>query len=413
MSMPTLNDLFVLSCIAVITAAPFFFRYWLLRYPVRTLESIDQTVSRLSIIIFVALFAGAFVFGHQSRKIGEILLGAAILSFSFLYQSRFRYLVKQSSGTANLSSESPAQKPDLNALLRKFTFLLLGITLAFIVAKCPLMLVGLLFYPYFMPHLVRFKYQATAMNESALKDEFKTIFASAGTRVREIYLIDSETYKRNAMMVGSSLFITLDLFQKLNDAEMAAVISHEASHLQKRHSLKRVASSFGAFVLISFWIFLPTTLAFMGSQTAIFLAVPILVVANNYFLGKIIRRQEMEADLGAVELGASSDALISALYKLSPPRKSKDIAWSTRLVFGSYHPTTEEREAVIRSGELPKSAYFQRKKYAYAYSLLVLGYTFHVANQMSVAEINRTVASTAHPATISHSVPADTDRLDP
>jgi Zn-dependent protease with chaperone function len=420
MSMANLNDLFVLSCIAVITAAPFFFRFWLKRYPMRTLESIDQTTSRLSIVIFVALFAGAFVFGQRSAKIAEVLLGAAILSFSILYQSRFRYLVNQNlvdrttgvnakptrgtQSARNSRNAQSARKVDLVGLSRKFTLFAFAVSFAFLVSKFPVMLASLLLYPYFMPYLVRFKYAATVMNESDLKDEFKNRFKKAGTKVHEIYLIDSETYTRNAMMVGSSLFITLDLFQKLNDAEMTAVISHEASHLQKRHSLKRVAGSFGAFVLVSYWIFLPTTLAFMGSQAAVFLAVPFLILANNFFLGKIIRRQEMEADLGAIELGASSDALISALHQLSPPGKSKTVPLSTRLVFGNYHPSTEEREAVIRAGSIPKNAYFQHKKYAYAYSLLVLGYTFHVANQLSLTE------STRNPATISHVETVSTSR---
>jgi Zn-dependent protease with chaperone function len=407
MSMPNLNDLFVLSCIAVITAAPFFFRYWLKRYPVRSLDSIDQTTSRLSIVIFVALFAGAFVFGQRSAKIAEVLLGAAILSFSILYQSRFRYLVNQNlvdrTTGVNAKPTPATQNPDFAGLSRKFTIFAAAAGFALLVSKFPVLLLSLLFYSYFMPYLVRFKYAATVMNDSDLKDEFKNRFKKAGTKVHEIYLIDSETYTRNAMMVGNSLFITLDLFQKLTDAEMAAVISHEASHLQKRHSLKRVAGSFGAFVLVSYWIFLPTTLVFMGSQAAVLLAVPFLVLANNFFLGKIIRRQEMEADLGAVDLGASSDALISALQKLSPPSKSKTVPLSTRLVFGNYHPTTDEREAVIRAGSLPKTAYFQHKKYAYAYSLLVLGYTFHVANQLSLTESQRNPATISHVETVSTS----------
>jgi hypothetical protein len=110
----------------------------------------------------------------------------------------------------------------------------------------------------------------------------------------------------------------------------------------------------------------------------------------------MIARQELEADLGALDLGASSNSLISALHKLSPDH-APATHWTTRLIFGAFHPSPAIREATIRKGSLPEKAKFQAKSFAWAYSLFVVGYVFHVAQTIDLK-------ASRSPANISHLV---------
>jgi Zn-dependent protease with chaperone function len=405
MSIPTVNETFVFFCVALITAAPFFFRYWLSLYPVRTLESIDLTTSRLSILIFVALFAGAFVFGHDSRKTGEVLLCAAILSFSILYQTRFRHIEKQNQEKLPVVSRT---RPGVakRIALGKLGFLTIICTLCLVLMKVPFLApLLLLAYPFFTPRLLRLQYPSIKMAESDLKTELRGIFARAKTKLTEIYILDSGvTQNPNAMMAKNTLFITLDLFEKLDETELKAVICHEASHLKAGHLWKRLLASTGYFMLVVFWFVFPTALAFTGSIQAIVVAGVFALCAHTFFISKMIARQELEADLGAVHLGASSDSLISALYKLSP-EKTPTTHWTTRLIFGVFHPTLAQREATLRAGVLPRPPKLQVKSFAWAYSLFVVGYVFHVAQTLDL-NAGRTVASVANakpdPAKVSH-----------
>jgi Zn-dependent protease with chaperone function len=403
MSMLSLNEVFVFACVATITGAPFYFRYWLKRDSSVFVDSVDKMTSRLSTLIFVALFMGAFVFNDGSRKTGEILLGAAILSFSFLYQSRFRF--------QQIKAANPLPKADPESRLRDLALLSVVAGILFAMTYSPYFMPLMLVLVFRRDLILRLRYKNTKMAESKLKLEFKSIFLKAGTEIKEVFVInEGARMQNNAMIAGKSLFITLDLFEKLDEIELKAVVSHEASHLKLGHPLKRIFAAVGTMMLAFFWFFFPVSLHFQGNYAVFFGVVPLIVVVQGYLFGKIVRRQELEADLGALYLGASSTALISALEKLSPV--SKNTSSPRRLYLGVTYPTTAERIKVIRAGELPDAARFQYKKYAWAYSLLVIGYSFHVV-QTAQFSAQRSLASVqAKGANIAHLEPANSDRQD-
>ncbi len=385
---PSLNQLFVYVCIAVITGAPFYFRYWLSRWPALTLSQIDKRVSILTTSIFVALFAGAFVFGSDSRALGEILLGAAILSFSFLYQSRAHYF----------NRATPAKKISTARALKinqkKLGFILALCLAALACSQFPLLApVLVIAYPFITPYLIRLQHHCEKMAESGLKSSILEVFTKANVNLREIYLIDTGTQKAsNAFVANRTLFLTLDLFEALNEDELNAVIAHEASHLKMKHISKRIFQGIGYFFLTLFWISVPATFLFNGNPLAVAVSAFLAIFAQMIFISRIVYRQELEADLGAIRLGASGEALISALHKLSPARSAFKSPM-VRFFSGAFHPTNEERTAMIRMGELPqKSVVLPKKAYFLAYSLFVVGYVFHAAQSFE-PDSNRSLAS--------------------
>ena len=401
MSHSSLNETFVLICLGIILAAPFLFRMWLNRYPVRTMESVDRTSGHFSLLIFIALFMGGFIFDDSSRRAGMILLLAAIFSFYALYQSRYRYLKPSPLQTTRAHFRAPSWFSQ-NLALRKIIHAALFFTMVCLMAKFPLLLpMFFLAYPFAVPYLVRLQNPCVAMAESHFKEEIKTVFKRAQVKLKEIYFLDSTTAKSDAMIAKNTLFVTVELFQKLNESEIKAVICHEASHLQQYHLWKRMGFSALAFFLGVFWILFPATFLVTNSKQ-IFLTLPLIALFQLYFLARTVKKQEFQADLGAIHLGASSEALISALNKLSG---QINVTPAVGIFAGNFHPTLAERIAVIQSGIIAPSPHLFYKKYAYAYSLLVLGFVFHQAQSVQLA-VNRLPANqiensakVSHPAT--------------
>ena len=152
-----------------------------------------------------------------------------------------------------------------------------------------------------------------------------------------------------------ALFFTQSLWSELTPGEFEAIILHEVSHLALHHVRKRLWGGFFVFVL-TVLIFIPlmmVTFLFFRNASA----VPILLGALGYlgtqiyWMRRLVRRQEIEADENAIRLGADSEVMVSALTKLTllndqlVNRKSP----SSFLNVGSAHPTTEERISILRT----------------------------------------------------------------
>jgi len=353
--------------------------------------------------MFGLLFAGTFAFSSPSRKLGEALLAAAILSFGFLYQMRNHHL--------------QGRVPELNAAVagtrvrNQFLFLVLLVSFLMLLRQYPLCVLLLLFVPTFRDYLFRLTHSTSILSDSPLKLEFQAIFKRAGVTLREIYLINSSTNNPSstAMVAGRSLFLTLDLFSKLNESELKAVVCHEASHLRLRHPWKRTIAAIGSTLLAFFWFYFPLSINHFSDMRIIFYVIPLIALVQNSILSRIARRQEIEADLGALDLGATDIDLISALQKLSPyPRAKKN--WSSRQIFGNTHPSVEDRVWAILNRKVADNFYFNHKKYAYAYSVLVFGYAFTQAQKLNL-NLNRYPASDLNAqANIAHLEPNSTLR---
>lgn len=402
MSHHNLNELFVFACIGIITGAPFFFRVWVQNRSPADLYAIDKMTSFLTTAIFIALFAGAFVFSEANRAVGEVLLVASILSFSFMYQSRWRAIQPK-----NPSSQTTNATRSFRASFVKLLFSGAALALLALFRQYPPLMALVLFAPLFIPLFIRMRSASEKMADSSFKTDILSVFRDAGVNLQEIYLIDSGTADQtqsnaNAMVAGSrfgrgifgrTLFITTALFETVTAPELHAILLHEASHFKLNHIPKRVIYGMIFLFLSLFWIAMPITLQFQQEPMAIVAATVAVLIAQFYLIGRLVYRQELEADLGAVQEGASRDALISALKKLNGAQYSQERSWLTRLVFGVFHPSGAEREKNLTFGEIPKSMdAIPHKPYCFAYSLFVVGFVFWSA-QNRVSNDTRTPAS--------------------
>ena len=384
-----LNQIFVLLCIATITGAPFFFRYWVKTLPFPELSRVDKMTSFLTTVIFGALFVGAFVFSSASRATGEVLLAASILSFAFLYQSRWTAL------QAGNRTEEPSPKRSLRSSAAKFLLVLVALGFLSACREAPILLALILFTPFLMPLFLKLQYASQKMAESSFKSDILAVFNDSGVQIQDIYLIDSEhSAQANALVAGSrfgrgifgrTLFVTLSLVETLSEEELHAVLLHEAAHFKLNHIPKRLLYSSLFFVLSIFWIAMPTAFLFQKEPAAIVAACFCSLLAQFYLLGRMVYRQELEADLTAVHSGASSEALVSALKKLCGQAYAQKTHFLTRLVFGVFHPTGEEREKTLYFGNISHDLdVVPHKPYCFAYSLFVVGLIFWSAQNQGI-----------------------------
>lgn len=407
MLISNLNNGFALLCLAVITGAPFFFRYWVKQSAETNEAVINKMTSLFSTSIFISLFTGAFVFSSDSRVMGEALLGASVLSFGLLYQ--FRWSAVQ--GAAQIRRNAPKA---FRASAVKLAFVLVGLALLALFRAYPATLALLLTIPFTLPLFIRLKNPCQKMAVSPFKNEIFSVFRKAKVPLQEIYIVDAESENAslaNAWVSGSrfgkgifgrTLFISLGLIEKLNEDEVHAVLLHEASHFKMNHGLKRILLGSLFIVLSVYWIAIPLTFLFPKDPSAILLATILSLVVQFLLLGRLVYRQELEADLGAIHEGASSNALISALQKLSGDQYQVEPSTLTRLTFGFFHPSGETREKTILEGKIETNlSIIPYRRYAFGYSLFVMGFVFWSASQLNEVQNRAPAADRANSAKIS------------
>gem|GEM_PF-6498558 len=397
---PNSNELAVWTCLAVIIGAPFFFKTWLdHRKPLLAAE-VQKKTSLLSWIIFAALFTGGFAFQSASSSLGGALLFAAVISFSILFQLAGRY--QQAMNRASPKS-LVAEKASLRQTAGRFAA---GAAVCAILAKFSLAVFFMpLVIPFLMPVFIRLQNRCTPMADSALKAEIISSFKNEGVMLANILIVDEpESTAKNAFIAGTgfgagpfgrTLFVTLGLFKALDREEFKAVMLHEAAHLKLDHVTKRVLAAVFMTVVAAFWIALPATFLSHGHPLVIAGSVLATVALQALLMSRVIARQEHEADLAAIAMGASSDALVSALEKVSAGSNEIENP-ALRALNGNLYPSVRSRIESIRAFELPKRLSARTGAPALAYSLLVLGLVFWSAGEMNhPAKVSRSAAEIA------------------
>ena len=395
---PNSNELAVWLCLAVIIGAPFFFKTWLDHTRPIFAEAVQKKTSLLSMIIFVALFTGGFAFKSASSSLGGALLFASVISFSILFQIAGRY--QQTMNRARPES-LVSHQATLRQTAGRFA---VGAALCAILAKFSLAIFFLPFaIPFLMPLFIRLQHRCTPMADSSLKNGIVESFKNEGVLLTNIVIVDDPNSTiKNAFIAGTgfgagpfgrTLFITLGLFQTLNADELKAVMLHEAAHLKLNHASKRILSAIFLMVVSAFWITLPVTFLFHGNILAVVASVFACLGLHAALFSRVVSRQEHEADLAAIAMGASSDALVSALQKLTADREEIENPL-LRLMNGNLYPTVRARIDSVRSCEVPARLNPFSKAPAFAYSLLVVGVVFWAAEH------------SVGPAKVSHSVEA-------
>lgn len=204
------------------------------------------------------------------------------------------------------------------------------------------------------------------LEEGALRDKILDYALQERFRLQGIFTMDGSkrSSKLNAFFTGFGKFRKIvfydTLLEKLNDAEIVAVLAHEMGHFKLRHIFKMLIASIIQtglmFYLLS--LFLGNTQlseAFSMAETSIyssliffgFLYAPISLLISIFF-NFISRKNEFEADNYAGRTIVSPDLLIQSLKKLSQANLS-NLTPHPAMVFLHYsHPPVLSRIEQLR-----------------------------------------------------------------
>src|ERR1700733_11671353 len=216
-------------------------------------------------------------------------------------------------------------------------------------------------------------------DQPRLYNILENLCISRGIATPKLKLMDSAAL--NAFATGMnqkqySVTVTTGLLNRLDDAEIEAVLGHELTHIRNGDVRMMViavviagAVSFFAELIFRLWFY--NGLGFRGGRSsnrqgggagiAILIGIALLVVA--YILSFVIRlalsrSREYLADAGSVELTKNPDAMISALRKIEgrgelPGATSAVMEMcvdNPRQGFGELfdtHPSVDERVAAL------------------------------------------------------------------
>jgi STE24 endopeptidase len=220
-----------------------------------------------------------------------------------------------------------------------------------------------IFMMYISPYVIEplfFKFEP--VKAEGLENKIRLLMERAGLKVSRVFQVDASRRSRhsNAYFTGIGRVKRIVLFDTLigqmTQDEILAVLAHEVGHWKKRHVLKRMvlteASAFLGLLVTYYllgWDGLPRMV--VGLQNASFYA-RIVIVG---FLGSLAlfpltplfsylsRKDEHEADRFATELTGSSDAMASALVKLSRENLSNLHPHPLYAKFYYSHPPVVER----------------------------------------------------------------------
>jgi heat shock protein HtpX len=176
----------------------------------------------------------------------------------------------------------------------------------------------------------------TRAEEPRLYNILENLCISRGITMPKLKVMESDAL--NAFATGMSdkqyaITVTTGLLNRLNDAEIEAVLGHELTHIRNGDVRMMVVAviiagvvSFFAELVFRLWFYNGFSFRSRsddrrggGAAFAILIAVAVIAVA--YFLSFVIRlalsrSREFLADAGSVELTKNPDAMISALRKI-------------------------------------------------------------------------------------------------
>jgi len=178
--------------------------------------------------------------------------------------------------------------------------------------------------------------------QASLAKKLTAMASAAGETARyRLEFRASPVIGANALTLPSGIIVMTDelVGKAKNDQEVLGVLAHELGHVRYRHTMRRLLESSATALIIA------AVTGDVASATALAAAAPTVLLQLKYS-----RDSEREADLYAIDTlrkaGYDPRHLTALLGRIEPPRRVR------RFVPGflSSHPSTEEREALARSG---------------------------------------------------------------
>ncbi len=429
-----LNTFSFYALMLLVVGVPFYFQERVRSFAKTTdsLSLINSLSAKLSAFIILSLYVMSFLsFQAKNAAYSKVGFCSCIFSFFLLYSFRGKVISQIRDIPANPKERFQRSLRSLGAMS-----LIYGIYFATVhylipvAGTLPAIGVALIFITYSAPLFVRVWMPTQRMHPSEMKSEIMQVFANANNPVHEVYLIDTDRFKSyNALVCGPkfgfgdfkrSVFITKNLFEIMEPEEIKAVMCHEAAHFKLHHIFKRACMSMVAMIVAMLFVAIPITFISVLFKLSVdknfgFLICTTVatIVVQLTFLFRVIRKQEFEADLEALNIGATTASISSALEKITVlnggSRKKED--WISRFMSGSAHPSLEERLNAIQTRILPESSKILPPwKYTVSYASVVLVLGTLTLFNFDSNRANRTVAS----VTTDHSgqiLPTAEDRL--
>lgn len=210
----------------------------------------------------------------------------------------------------------------------------------------------------FSGQLVRRKLAASvgmelhAVTSGELRDRAFAIAQKAKAKLNQLYVLPAERLRMaNAFAhIASNIFLTDYLLKNLSKREVDAVIGHEVAHLRKKHIRSRL--------LIVFGVMLAFTVGTACSEQWIPAAFPTGPVVFGFVLLLMFfvsRRNEFDADAGAVKLTGDAEAMITSLARITR-LNTMPIQWGKLDEKLLTHPSTLRRiHHLARIGGIPET----------------------------------------------------------
>jgi heat shock protein HtpX len=192
----------------------------------------------------------------------------------------------------------------------------------------------------------------TRKDEPELYNLLENLCISRGLSMPKLAVIESgalNAYASGLTESQATVTVTRGLMQRLDKAELEAVLAHELSHIRHRDVRLLVISiifvgiiSFAAEIVFRriFWLGLRAggDRRSGGRGGGLVIVIGLAIIAIAYLLAIVIRfslsrRREYMADAGAVELTRNPDAMISALEKISGNAEVEDSPEEIREMF--------------------------------------------------------------------------------
>ncbi|HTE16064.1 MAG TPA: M48 family metallopeptidase [Burkholderiales bacterium] len=204
----------------------------------------------------------------------------------------------------------------------------------------------------------------TPMDNAALKERIEALLTRCGFKVKGLVVMDGSLRSShgNAYFTGfgkSKRIVFFDtLIERLNPAEVEAVLAHELGHFKRRHVIKRIVWTFAAsffflwllgYLMQQPWFYQGLNVATASPAMALilfFLVIPNFTFLLQPVLAMYSRKHEFEADQYAAQ-NASAGDLISALVKLYKDNASTLTPDPLHSMFYDSHPP-----ALARIGRL-------------------------------------------------------------
>ncbi len=231
-------------------------------------------------------------------------------------------------------------------------------------------MIGLAFIYALAPYSIRRIMNVEEMKPSPLRRMIEDAFSKATLEAPDIYIVKTEDHAAHNLMIagfpnGKGVFKpAVFVFEGVtrpnregkelfNEAELKAMILHEVSHANLNHLKKRLIQTCIRLPLAlltgaAIWVLAAKYIPSGAAEIVQFIVSVAVVLEPFASVNRLIRRQEIEADLHAViEFGADPSAMISALERLDVLNgRNPSIAHGA-------HPSTAERIAELRTLVLP------------------------------------------------------------